>query len=52
LYSEHHRYGEPPTLTGKSDNIELVNIEIFYPELADWIKELNELAVSMADYQE
>ena len=44
--------GEPTTLIVKSDSIELANIEIFYSELADWIKELHELAVSMADYRE
>jgi hypothetical protein len=44
--------GEPTTLIAKSDGIELAGIEIFYLELANWIKELHSLAESIIDYRE
>jgi hypothetical protein len=44
--------GDPIMLMVKSDSIELGGVEIYYDELARWIKQLNGLAEVVARYRE
>jgi hypothetical protein len=44
--------GEPVCLLVKSDRLELNGEEILYSELADWVKQLNELGAQLAPFKE
>jgi len=44
--------GEPVCLLLKSDRLELTGREILYVELADWVRQLNNLAIQLAQYKE
>ena len=44
--------GDPLCLLLKSDRLELMGEEILYVELADWVRELNDLAIQLAHYEE
>jgi len=43
---------EPICLIIKNDRLEVVSEEITYAELADWVRQLNELAEKLAMYKE
>lgn len=43
---------EPLCLLVKSDRLELIGEEILYSELAEWVLQLNELAIQLAQYKE
>jgi hypothetical protein len=44
--------GDPPCLLLKSDRLELIGEEILYVELADWVRQLSDLAIQLALYKE